>query len=1336
MTQSKDGMGRTQGATTRMPGQRSQGSGVGSGGSTGASGAIELPMLPHPSAVSSPSSSQPAGDTDEMQDLLRKIASQIADAEQRQGAALEGMQARLTDLAGQAEAVKSEAPKALQSGLSSIETRIAEIAGTVEAAGREFQSGETAVPAAAPLASGTSFNMHVRGFGKGQVRGSNELASTGRAAVANSKPPAAATPTNASSVAPEAGGPWDQEAADALAKIFSDEDEASAKSQPAAISAIIAPAQATGSTAPVAPPATNGLSHSSLAPSKNPRPEPPPLASAKAAAPSAKSPIATGGNLSGGAAAAPVNATKPPQQPLPSASSFSRTPAPFVSATVAPAPQASPASTSAQAASSTSIGAERDWMNARFSEIAAQIERSLKESRPERALSALGQRFDKLESSLTSIMTAVKTSSEQGAGQGAGQAALQTLDAQVSGLKTQVNAAVQRLERLDALKGDIAAISQKLGALDRLEQAQTQVAAQLSGTRSDIDHLARALEQQKSAGAGSALAFAGTQAAADPRIDALQELMESQVDERREGESATVAVLQAIQAAIDQLTNRMGDFEEAVASAVLGGVEQHPGHHVDQHHAQMQPDGINAAHHQGHALQHAPEYREPARAAAFELPAIQQPVMAEAPARGRGSVRAEAPRRGPAPEPVQPAETAIPRTRRGIGNIIRPVDEMSPGLQSPGDDEPTVRGSRRVETVATGRDDMLGTARRAANQAAPESDDPDVDIEAIAARLPGQKRPKQKAPRGGFFTYEKAGSRPLLVVGLVALLAAGAGMLYGTLAERPQPLPVRMEKPKAPVGKIGAAPSPMDATQRADARTRGSDIIVGANTGSRSSTAADTLRAGNAVAGTADESDDNSAADMRAADLKEAALSILKPSTDTETSPLHTSSSLSPGQGEGAGITTGILIDSGAPMPSARDLRRYSEEQRMARISSQLGDKAVQKTEREHASPVSHTPDAVKPDLLPENAPAAAVASPSNAAGLPPAQIGPMSLRVAAAKGDPSAEFEVASRFAQGRGVPKDFAKAAEWYQRAASRGSAPAQYRLGGLFERGIGVKSDPARARAWYKRAAELGNIKAMHNLAVMYTQRDGGEPDYASASQWFTRAANLGLSDSQFNLAILHENGMGAAKSTSEAYKWYALAAERGDPEAAKRRDAIGSRLTPADIERSRLIVAKWRPQMTEPAANDPMLAGQAWRHRNGEDQMGGQSEAQQGAPGMRATVKSAASTGPAPRRQQPDAEIIDLSSATIDAQMKIEATGAAAKKVQNVSATQSEFTANPPAPGSAEEQAIMTRKRKVTKVQSSGDVEKMLTQFGYNPAALKKARPGGAPEDAPATSAQAE
>ena len=404
----------------------------------------------------------------------------------------------------------------------------------------------------------------------------------------------------------------------------------------------------------------------------------------------------------------------------------------------------------------------------------------------------------------------------------------------------------------------------------------------------------------------------------------------------------------------------------------------------------------------------------------------------------------------------------------------------------------------------------------------------------------------------------------------------------------------------------------------------------------------------------------------------------------------------------------------------------------MARISSHLGDKAVQKTERDHASPANHVPDPGRQDVQPENGPGVAAASGvsamGNAAGLPPAQIGPMSLRVAAAKGDPSAEFEVASRFAQGKGVPKDFGKAAEWYQRAASRGSAPAQDRLGGLYERGIGVKADPAKARAWYKRAAEQGNVKAMHNLAVMFTQRDQGEPDYAAASQWFSKAAGHGLADSQFNLGILHENGMGVPKASATAYTWYALAAERGDPEAAKRRDSVASRLGPADLEALRLSVAKWRPMPTDPSANDPYMAGQAWRTRNGDDRMGGQVGGGQ----PLAPMTSAART-PAAQASQQDAEIIDLTAAGIEARMKSDdaATPAAAASGGTGSARPQASAA----PDSAD-QAIMNRRRKVTKVQSPGDVEKLLTQLGYNPSALKKARPGGAPEDAPAPQSQPE
>ena len=43
---------------------------------------------------------------------------------------------------------------------------------------------------------------------------------------------------------------------------------------------------------------------------------------------------------------------------------------------------------------------------------------------------------------------------------------------------------------------------------------------------------------------------------------------------------------------------------------------------------------------------------------------------------------------------------------------------------------------------------------------------------------------------------------------------------------------------------------------------------------------------------------------------------------------------------------------------------------------------------------------------------------------LPPATVGPFSLRIAAAKGDASAQFEVASRLAEGKGLDQDLKEA------------------------------------------------------------------------------------------------------------------------------------------------------------------------------------------------------------------------------------------------------------------------------------------------------------------------
>ncbi len=215
---------------------------------------------------------------------------------------------------------------------------------------------------------------------------------------------------------------------------------------------------------------------------------------------------------------------------------------------------------------------------------------------------------------------------------------------------------------------------------------------------------------------------------------------------------------------------------------------------------------------------------------------------------------------------------------------------------------------------------------------------------------------------------------------------------------------------------------------------------------------------------------------------------------------------------------------------------------------------------------------------------------------LPPASVGPLSLRIAAAKGDPSAEFEVAARLAEGKGIKQDFEQALDWYQRSAARGFAPAQYRLATLFERGLGTKPDIGRARIWYKRAAELGNVKAMHNLAVLSANRESTTPDYPTAAHWFTEAANRGLSDSQFNLGVLFENGLGVAKDEKTAYKWLALAARSGDKESVRRRDLAGQKLAPDDRSQMDYELGLWRGIAVDKAVNDPTVAGNAWRERD--------------------------------------------------------------------------------------------------------------------------------------------
>lgn len=238
-------------------------------------------------------------------------------------------------------------------------------------------------------------------------------------------------------------------------------------------------------------------------------------------------------------------------------------------------------------------------------------------------------------------------------------------------------------------------------------------------------------------------------------------------------------------------------------------------------------------------------------------------------------------------------------------------------------------------------------------------------------------------------------------------------------------------------------------------------------------------------------------------------------------------------------------------------------------------------------------PGAALAALPPQPAiPPAAVVAPVT--GLPeiPSNIGTPGLRKAASGGDARAVFDLATRLADGRGMPRDTKLALGLFERAAAAGLVPAQFRIGNMYEKGIGTAKDAGLARLWYERAAEKGNAKAMHNLAVLYAEGVTGKPDYPVAAEWFRKAADHGVRDSQYNLAILLARGLGAAQDLSQSYQWFAVAATQGDEDAGKKRDEVALKLSPAELATARGNAEQWRARPADAQVNEVALPAKGW------------------------------------------------------------------------------------------------------------------------------------------------
>jgi TPR repeat protein len=88
--------------------------------------------------------------------------------------------------------------------------------------------------------------------------------------------------------------------------------------------------------------------------------------------------------------------------------------------------------------------------------------------------------------------------------------------------------------------------------------------------------------------------------------------------------------------------------------------------------------------------------------------------------------------------------------------------------------------------------------------------------------------------------------------------------------------------------------------------------------------------------------------------------------------------------------------------------------------------------------------------------------------------------------------------YQNGLGVPQDYAKAREWYEKAVAKDNAHAMGNLGTLYANGYGVPQDYAKAREWFEKAAARGDASAkklLEELPIREAVRSGR---YADALQ----------------------------------------------------------------------------------------------------------------------------------------------------------------------------------------------------------------------------------------------
>ncbi len=184
--------------------------------------------------------------------------------------------------------------------------------------------------------------------------------------------------------------------------------------------------------------------------------------------------------------------------------------------------------------------------------------------------------------------------------------------------------------------------------------------------------------------------------------------------------------------------------------------------------------------------------------------------------------------------------------------------------------------------------------------------------------------------------------------------------------------------------------------------------------------------------------------------------------------------------------------------------------------------------------------------------------------------------------GHVEAQFGLGMLYRDGRGVARDRAESARWFQRAAEQGSMRAQTQIAGMYARGEGVAEDWGQAIGWWRRAAAQGSTRAQFHLGQAYEFGSGVEPDLAMAEQWYGEAAAQGYAPAQSRLDEVARLRREEAAAVEEASPVVTDGVAEGDGE------AVGVVLTLALPDASVVHETRAALEAGQPAGAAPLIA----------------------------------------------------------------------------------------------------------------------------------------------------